>query len=113
VSSGPPNTQAEFNIVTNDVVLTKGVALAIACHDVWWGGPCENLRVSSDDPSIATVAFVHLDKYRSPGGYVYSEGYQQHHQRAVFVVAGVSPGRTLVRVGGDDADEVLAVTVSE
>ena len=109
VSSGPPTTQADLDHRVDDIRLTQGVALAVACHDIWWGGPCENMTVASDDPAIARVAFVHLDKYRSPAGYIYDE----QGQRAVFVVAGVSPGRTKIRVGGDDADEVVDVIVSE
>ena len=108
VSSGPPTTQAEYHYPTDDIQLTQGVALALDCHDVWWGGPCENMTVSSDDPAIARVALVHLDKYKSPAGYVYDA----EAQRTVFVVAGVSPGRTKIRVGGDDADEIVDVIVS-
>jgi hypothetical protein len=109
VSSAPPTTKGELHLGTDQIELTQGVALAISCRDIWWGGPCENLQISSDDPRIATVAFVHLDKYRNPGGFVYD----QHHPRSAFLVAGVAPGRTFVRIGGDDADEVLEVVVRE
>lgn len=108
VSSAPPTTRASHHVLNDRIDLTQGVALAIACRSVWSGMPCENLTVTSDDPAIATVSFVHLDKYRDPMGHVSDPA----QQRSAFLVAGVAPGRTRIRVGGNDADEVIDVFVT-
>lgn len=107
MSSAPPTTKAELNLHTDRVELTQGVALAISCRSVWSGRPCEGLTVVSEDPSIARVSFAHLDKYRHDAGFVYDID----RRRAAFLIAGVSPGVTKVRVGGEHADEVLEVVV--
>lgn len=107
VSSAPPLTRGEFNLDSDRVDVTQGVALALACRDVWWNQPCENLTVVSDDPTIATVSLVHLDKYRGRGGQVYDLG----RQRSVFLVGGVRPGVTKVRLGGGDVHNVLEVHI--
>jgi hypothetical protein len=107
MSSAPPTTQAEFQIMSDRIDVTQGVALAIACRDVWSGGPCENMTVTSDDPTIAGVSFVHLDKYRSAYGHVSDI----QSQRSAFLVAGVTPGKTTIRIGGDDANEIIEVYV--
>jgi hypothetical protein len=108
MSSAPPTTQAELDLSTGRVDVTQGVALAISCRSVWHGGPCEAMTVVSDDPTIARVSFVHLDKYRHPSGFVHDI----HHQRSAFLIAGVRAGVTKVRIGGEDADEVLDVHVA-
>jgi hypothetical protein len=109
VSSAPPLTSAELDLVDDRIELSKGVALAIDCYDPWWGGPCEELAVTVDDPSIATVARAHLDKYRDRAGFVYDP----QSQRSVFVVAGVSPGQTTLRIESDDGDRTLEVWVRD
>ncbi len=108
MSSAPPTAKAELDHDTDRVELTQGVALAISCRDIWMGMPCEDMTVESDDPAIARVSFVHLDKYRHDAGFVYDPS----HPRATFLIAGVRPGVTKVRVGGKDADEVLEVHVA-
>jgi len=109
MSSAPPTTTAAFNWHQDRIDISKGVVLAMSCRDVWWGGPCQNMTVSSDDPTIAAVQLVHLDKYMNQAGFVYDA----HRQRSLFLIAGVRPGVTKIRVGGDDADEVIHVYVQD
>ena len=111
VSSAPPMTQGshQYPMWENDLIrITQGVVIAVRCRSVWSGMPCEEMTVTSDDPSIARVSFVHLDKYRSSTGLVYDAG----EQRSAFLVAGVKPGKTTIRVGGEDADETIDVFVN-
>ncbi len=105
-SSAPPMTLANLPTSGDKVDLTQGVALAISCHDPWWGHPCRDMKVSSDDPGVATVSLMHLDKYRRYDGFSPAQ-----HPRTVFLIAGVEPGVTSVQINSDVVNERLKVRV--
>jgi hypothetical protein len=112
-SSAPVRADAELHrpLFENDrIELSRGVALAVDCYAAWFWGPCEDMRVSTDDPSIATAHIAHLEKYRSPyDGHVYEE----RRQRSALVLAAQTPGRTKLRITSDDGDRTLDVVVRE
>jgi hypothetical protein len=82
--------------------LSAGVALAFNCSR---SGPCRGATAASDDPSIARVERAHLNRLeqdlmsadsRSP---------------ATFVLVGVRPGETWVRVRSKSGNAKIKVTV--
>jgi hypothetical protein len=111
-SSPPVKTEAELQrpvFENNRIELTRGVALALDCREPWFGQPCDDMKVQTDDPSIATAHIAYLEKYRSDWGYVYEEG----RQRSALVLAARAPGRTVLRIHSDDGDAMLEVIVNE
>jgi hypothetical protein len=81
--------------------LTQGVALAVTCT---WGGPCERLEVTSDDPAIAEVRRASL-------GTLERAGFANRATSSAMVVVGKSPGTTTVRVRAKEGHREIAVTV--
>jgi hypothetical protein len=83
--------------------VSEGVALALTCYK---GGPCEKLKVVSDDPSIAEVRAASLAQLAATG---YSTANQQ--PAAAFVVVGKAPGTTRVHVTAKEGTRDVVVTV--
>lgn len=83
--------------------VSEGVALALTCYE---GGPCENLKVVSDDPAIAEVRTASLAQLNAVGYH----GPQQQPASA-FVVIGKAPGKTRVRVTAAEGSRDVIVTV--
>ena len=83
------------------IELSRGVVLALTCDR---DGPCEHLRVSSDDPSIVEIRPASLLALESSalGGRAPS---------TAAVVIGNAPGSTTVRVRSDQGGRDIAVTV--
>ncbi len=108
MSSAPPTRIATLDNMDDEIRISKGVALAISCRNGFWYDPCENASAQTDNPQVAAVVRAHLEKYRRDTGFVY-EGYAD--ERAVFVLAGVTPGRTTLRIAADDGTRELEVIV--
>ncbi len=72
--------------------LSQGVALAFSCYG---GGPCEHMKVTSDDPSIAEVRLASL-------GTLQRSGMFNNATMAASVVVGKKPGTTRLHVRSDD-----------
>ena len=103
-SAAPPSRMARLDAIDGfwgpkgyRLALSQGVAIAVTCNR---GGPCEKLRVTSDDPAIAEVRMASLSRLEPAD----RSGNQQ--TAAALVVVGKSPGSTTVRVrtarGGQD-----------
>lgn len=111
VSTPPPTRTARLDVEhplfakpRHKVRLSAGVALAVNCSD---GGPCHDMRATSDDPAVATVVPAHLNRLEID--------YLAHDTTpaATFVVVGVKPGTTTVRVRSKEGNTKIAVTVIE
>jgi hypothetical protein len=103
-SSAPPGRAARLDVDTDfwgqkhyRLELSHGVALAISCE---YGGPCEKLVATSDNPAVAEVRPASLTALR-PAGY---DGNRQ--PAAALVIVAKAPGATMIRVrskaGGRD-----------
>ena len=113
-SAPPPARAARLDPVTNFWGITKryrlevstGIAVALRCED---GGPCEHMKVVSDDPAIAEVRLASLSQLESspyPGN-----NYMQQ-PLAALVVVGKAPGKTKLHVttkGGGSRDVTITV----
>jgi hypothetical protein len=72
-SVAPPGRSARLDEVNGfwglkryRLEVSEGVALALTCYK---GGPCEKLKVVSDDPAIAEVRTASLAQLASPSYY--------------------------------------------
>lgn len=110
-SVAPPGRSARLDEVNGfwglkryRLEVSEGVALALTCYK---GGPCEKLKVISDDPAIAEVRTASLAQLASPN--YYSGANQQ--PMAAFVVIGKAPGTTRVHVTAKEGKRDVVVTV--
>ena len=108
-SSPPPGRAARLDVDTGfwgtrryRLELSQGVAVAIRCE---YGGPCEQLAASSDNPAVAEVRPATLSALQ-PAGF---DGNRQ--PTAAVVVVGKAPGVTTLRVRSKDGGRDVAVTV--
>lgn len=108
-STAPPSRSARLDAIDGfwgpkgyRLELSQGVAIAVTCNK---GGPCEKLRLSSDDPAIAEVRMASLSRLEPVGG----SGNQQ--TAAALVVVGKAPGSTTIRVRSADGGQDIHVTI--
>lgn len=111
VSTPPPTRTARlyskqpvFGNRKHFVEISAGVALAFNCSD---GGPCRRATATSDDPGVAQVMPAHLDQLELD--YLNSDTTPP----ATFVLTGVRPGETVVRVRSADGNASIKVKVVE
>lgn len=109
-STAPPSRSARLDAIDGfwgpkgyRLELSQGVAIAVTCNR---GGPCEKLRLSSDDPSIAEVRMASLSRLEPAAGI---GGNQQ--TSAALVVVGKTPGSTTIRVRSADGGQDIHVTI--
>ncbi len=103
-STPPPTRTASLNRASDQIEISTGVALAFECRS--GGTPCEDAKAVSQDPNIAQVLPAHINRtterwrWRGP------------QPRTGFVVYGVAPGKTTLRVTyNGDSEGQLSVTV--
>lgn len=109
-SVAPPGRSARLDEVTGfwgnvkhyRLEVSHGVALALTCNR---GGPCEKMKVISDDPAIAEVRPASLEALERVG----YAGDQQ--PSAAFVVIGKAPGATRLHVTSKTGNRDVVVTV--
>lgn len=108
-SPAPPGRAARLDAVNGfwgvtgyRLELSQGVALAISCT---YGGPCEKLVATSDDPAIAMVRAASLATLRPVG---FAENQQP---AAAVVIVGKAPGTTTIRLRSKDGGRDVRVTV--
>jgi hypothetical protein len=109
-SVAPPGRSARLDEVNGfwglkryRLEVSEGVALALTCYK---GGPCEKMKVVSDDPNIAEVRAASLAQLTSSA---YSYANQQ--PTTAFVVIGKAPGTTRVHVTAKEGKRDVVVTV--
>lgn len=115
VTDAPPAHQGRF-AGTDDkgveqIVISKGVALAIECREPWLGEPCAHAEAFSENPAIAAVLPSHLAVARDPFAYRYGPAYDPP-DRSGFVVTGVAVGETMVRITSIDGNRTFRVIVA-
>ena len=111
-SVAPPGRSARLDEVTGfwgnikhyRLEVSEGVALAMTCN---LGAPCEKLKVTSDDPSVAEVRPASLASLESVG---YATAAQQLPSSA-FVIVGKQPGTTRIRVSAKEGSREVRVSV--
>jgi len=99
----PPSRVATLNTADNEVRISPGVALAFECITPG-GNPCGNGDATMDDPKVAKVFPAHvnrLDRFMS-GSFTPTS----------FVVVGVKPGETVLRIPDEDPLRIIVVADS-
>ena len=103
-STAPPGRAARLDEVKGfwglksyRLELSEGVAFAITCN---YGGPCEHVKIVSDDPAIADVRPASLGVLERAG-----------QTSSAVVVIGKAPGRTHLHVSANEGHRDIAVTV--
>ncbi len=108
-SLAPPGRAARLDEVTNfwgvvksyRMELSQGVALAVSCY---YGGPCEHVKVTSEDPAIAEVRPASL-------GVLQPSGMFNAATASAIVVVGRAPGKTRLHLTAKEGERWIAVTV--
>lgn len=104
VSEPPPTRRARIHAEDKTISLSRGVAFAVECVDTC-DGPCRAARVWSKDEALVEVRKA----YHFAG---VARGEDEEHNAASFVLLGLSPGKTRLRVESDCTDDTYDVTVS-
>ena len=102
----PPLRTAVLDDVAQTIELSAGVALAFSC-DNWTAMPCQNAKARTDDAAVAQVYAAHLNQLSHDWG----PGQRGPRVETGFVIAGLKPGKTTLRVSSDDGEAVFAVEV--
>ena len=110
-SAPPPARAARLDPVTNFWGVTKryrlevseGVAVAVKCEH---GGPCEKMKIVSENPAIAEVRMATLSALQQVGYNMLSQ-----QPPAAFVVVGKAPGSTKLHLTAKGGTRVVTVTV--
>jgi hypothetical protein len=101
LSFAPPGAVADLDPDCEEIVVSRGVALGVACTDSNGGG-CENITVSVADPTIADARVAYSADFTS----IY-----ERRQATSFVVYDKRAGETAVTVDSSDGELTYAVTV--
>ena len=116
VSSAPPARVGELwkkdNQGEDRIRVSKGVAFAIECEDIWLGGACRDATARMKNPEVARVLPAHLEKMQSSQSRQTSYVDQDVSHRSVFVIAGVAPGETMLTIESADGNRQFAVDVT-
>ncbi len=94
----PPGRTATLNGSAHEIAISPGVALALKCTS-GWGNPCAAGQATVDDPKVARVYPAHLEKLEW-----YTDG---KFAPTSYVVVGVSPGDTVLRISGEEPVRVV------
>jgi hypothetical protein len=107
-SVAPPGRSARLDPVKGfwgtksyRVEISQGVALAMTCYH---GGPCQRVRVISDNPAIAEARLASL-------GVLQASSWTDAATASALVIVGKAPGTTRVHVSTADGGREIAVTV--
>ena len=98
LTAAPPGRTATLNNTKNEIVLSPGVALAFRCTTAG-ANPCAAGQATVENPKVAQVYPAHLENLEW-----YIEG---KFTPTSYVVVGLSPGETVLRISGEDPLRVI------
>lgn len=110
VTRPPPSKAADLHkplFQDDHVHLSEGAAIGVDCRDVFWGLPCENAVVTSEDPAVARVLPAYLKRAPDP----WMAGRVDPQRERGFVIMATGKGHTALHVTSEDGDGVVDVTV--
>lgn len=107
-SPAPPGRTARLDEVSGfwgvksyRLELTQGVALAMSCY---YGGPCERMTITSDNPAIAEARLASL-------GVLQRSGVANTATASAMVVVGKMPGQAHLHMTSKEGDRDIVVTI--
>ena len=96
----PPSRVASLNTSDDELRVSQGVALGFECITAG-GNPCAQGQATIDNQNVAKVFPAHMNQLSH-----YMEG---TFTPTSYVVVGVSPGETVMRIPGEDPLRVIVV----
>lgn len=96
----PPSSAAELDNAHDQLTVSEGVALGFECVTAW-ANPCAAGQATVDDPKVAKVYSAHLARVES-----FLNG---SLPPTSYVVVGVKPGQTTLRIPGEEPLRVVVV----
>jgi len=96
----PPGRVATLNSSDDEVRISRGVALGFECT-TGGGNPCSEGQATVDDTNVAMVYPAYLNRLER-----FMEG---TFTPTSYVVVGVNPGETVLRIPGEDPLRVVVV----
>jgi hypothetical protein len=109
VTTPPPTRTAALDDYNETIEVSAGAALGFECwhSDFWTAAPCPNATARTDDPNTARVYPAYIDQlvpdYRR----------RSMSEQVGFVVVGISPGTTVLRIKTDGTEDEYLVKVVE
>ncbi|MBL8744398.1 MAG: hypothetical protein JNK04_24995 [Myxococcales bacterium] len=107
VSTPPPTRSGAHRVDVFDedhIKISRGIALAFDCADIWTGAPCSIASLQTEDKKIAQVYPAFLEREKTPWG-------TNVEPRSAFVLAGIAPGETVMTVVSDSGTRNVVITV--
>ena len=107
VSTPPPTRSGAHQVDLFDedqIKLSRGVALAFDCADIWPGNPCSIASLKTENKKVAQVYPAFLERQKTPWGTTVEP-------RSAFVLTGISPGETVMTVVSDSGTRAVVITV--
>jgi hypothetical protein len=108
LTAPPPLQTATLDDVAQTIELSAGVALAFSCES-WAAMPCQNAKARTDDAAVAQIYQAHLNHLSRDWGA--GPGQRGPRIETGFVIAGLKPGKTTLRLSSDDGELAFAVEV--
>ena len=96
----PPSRVATLDTSDDVLRISRGVALGFECV-TGGGNPCSEGQATIDNPSVAKVYPAHINQLER-----YVDG---TFTPTSYVVVGVTPGETVLRIPGEDPLRVIVV----
>jgi hypothetical protein len=96
----PPSRVANLNTEDNELRVSPGIALGFECITAG-GNPCGDGQATIDDPKVAKVYPAHVNRLER-----YLDG---SFAPTSYVVVGVTPGETVLRIADEDPLRVIVV----
>ena len=107
VTTPPPTRTAELDDSAETIEVSAGAALGFECwHTNFFdAGPCAKGKARTDDPNVAQVFPAYLD-HLVPSTY-----WRSRAQQSGFVIVGISPGATTLRIETNGTEDEYVVKV--
>lgn len=104
----PPGKAATLDTENRTLELSRGIAFAFACTESGgYSGPCRDATITSTEPSIATAFSSYVDELDR----AYDGGDLGPRNKSAFVIVGMTPGTTDVRITTEGEDVTISVSV--
>ena len=109
VTTPPPTRTADLDDEHETIEVSAGAALGFECwHNTFLGaGPCPNATARTDDPNTARVYPAYIDQL------VPDYVRRSMSEQVGFVIVGLRPGTTILRIKTDGTDDEYVVKVVE
>jgi hypothetical protein len=109
VTTAPPTRTADLDDEHESIRVSAGAALGFECsyHNGFFSGPCPEATAKIDDSNVAKVYPAYLDEL------TYELSRSSTTQQIGFVIVGIRPGSTILRITTNGTHDEFVVNVIE